>query len=70
MKKSLPSERCTVCPSAGAGDPYLCTETGNMKNSYGPLCMGSEIGPECRGKDCVCNWMATTEGPAWKNETA
>ncbi|KAF2680086.1 hypothetical protein K458DRAFT_393359 [Lentithecium fluviatile CBS 122367] len=69
---SLPGQTCTVCPTTDASghQTYQCTETGNKKNGYGPLCTGNELGPQCTGKGCVCNWMVTMAGPGWRNETA
>ncbi|PSN72766.1 hypothetical protein BS50DRAFT_168196 [Corynespora cassiicola Philippines] len=65
---TLPGETCMVCPDTSNG-PYRCTEPGNRMNRFGPLCTGPELGLECTGKSCICNWMTTTAGEAWKNET-
>lgn len=66
---SLPGSVCTVCVATNKG-PYMCTETGNKKNEFGPLCMGADLGPECTGRNCVCNWGPSTEGSGWRNVTA
>ncbi|KAF2264519.1 hypothetical protein CC78DRAFT_616681 [Lojkania enalia] len=65
----LPGETCMICPVDMNGSiSYQCTEIGNKKNGYGPLCTGPEFGPQCRGNGCFCNWAMTTLGGGWKNE--
>jgi len=69
VTSTLPGATCTVCRGPNGEGPYMCSETGNKKNTYGPVCMGAELGPQCTGRDCVCNWMTTMDGVGWRNET-
>ncbi|KAF2018944.1 hypothetical protein BU24DRAFT_489000 [Aaosphaeria arxii CBS 175.79] len=66
---TLPGATCVICPEGPAAGGYYCTERGNRANKYGPVCMGNELGPQCTGKGCVCNWMTTMDGPGWRNDT-
>ncbi|KAF1996892.1 hypothetical protein P154DRAFT_579525 [Amniculicola lignicola CBS 123094] len=56
---------CTVCPR---GDELWCTEAGNKRNGYGPLCSGGRLRPTCEGKGCYCNWMTSLTGSSWRKE--
>lgn len=67
-KVRLPGETCTVC-AGNEAEGYYCFETGNNAARYGPLCTGAQLGSDCEGKGCMCDWMTMVEGLGWRNDT-